>query len=265
MYSRYQVAKKYLHYYLSASSSVGHGIHSPFAFDFIKNVLNDRRHFYAYEKIEQQRQILLENKSLIEIEDFGAGSAMLKAKQRSVAETVKSASKSGKFGKLLFRIANYYQPRTMIELGTSVGLSAAYLASAVPNAKLITIEGSPSIAKIAKNDFTLLGLTNVQLKIGNFDNLLPDILNCVTTIDLAFIDGNHRKDPTLNYFNIISQHIADFSILIFDDIHWSKKMEEAWFEIKNTNHVVLTIDLFYMGIVFFKNNFKAKQHFTIRF
>jgi len=254
-----------MHYFVSASSGAGHGIHSPFAFEFIKNVLNDNRHFYAYQKIEKQRQILLKNESLIEIEDFGAGSAILKKKQRSVAEIVKSASKSEKFGKLLFRIANYYQPRTMIELGTSVGLSAAYLASAAPNGKLITIEGSPAIAKIAKNDFTLLGLSNVQLNIGNFDDLLPDILNRNTTIDLAFIDGNHRMDPTLNYFNIISQHIADFSILIFDDIHWSKKMEEAWSEIKNTDRMVLTIDLFYMGIVFFKNNFKTKQHFTIRF
>jgi predicted O-methyltransferase YrrM len=265
MYSKYQLAKKYIHYYLSSSNGKGHGIHSPFVFNFIQNVLNDDRNFYPYQPIESQRQNLLKDKNIIEIEDFGAGSAIRNSKQRTVAETVKSASKSEKFGKLLFRIANYYQPKCMIELGTSVGLSASYLAAAVPKSRLNTIEGSAVIAEIARNNFTLLGLTNIALYVGNFDDLLPRVLNDNSSIDLAFIDGNHRKEPTLHYFSLISQHISEFSILIFDDIHWSEKMEEAWSEIKNHDFTMLTIDLFFAGIVFIKDDFKIKQHFTIRF
>jgi predicted O-methyltransferase YrrM len=144
-------------------------------------------------------------------------------------------------------------------------MSSAYLASAVPGAKLITVEGSSTIATIAKRNFRFLGLTDIELVNGNFDNTLPEILQKHSSIDLAFIDGNHRKQPTINYFNLLVHKIPHSSILIFDDIHWSKEMEEAWVEIKNDSRVMLTIDLFFIGIVFFKDDFKTKQHFVIRF
>lgn len=265
MYSRSQLIIKYLHYYLTASNGKGHGIHSPFVFDFIKNVSNDNRNFYAYQQIENLRRQLLKNETIIEVEDFGAGSAISKTNKRTVSEIVKSAAKSEKLGKLLFRIANYYQPKTMIELGTSAGLSSAYLASALPNSKLITIEGSAVISEIAKKNFYALGLSNIELLTGNFDDILPKILAKHPVIDFAFVDGNHRKQPTINYFDLLIQHIGDFSVLIFDDIHWSSDMEEAWQEIKNDERVMLTIDLFFLGIVFFKSDFKTKQHFIIRF
>jgi predicted O-methyltransferase YrrM len=265
MYCRSQLITKYLHYYITASNGKGHGIHSPFVFDFIKNVLNDKRNFYAYQQMENLRAELLKNETIIEVEDFGAGSAISKTNKRTVSEIVRSAAKTERLGRLLFRIANYYQPKTMIELGTSAGLSSAYLASAIPNSKLITIEGSPAIAEIAKKNFSTLGLSNIELMTGNFDDILPKVLKDQPTIDLAFIDGNHRKQPTLNYFNLLIQHISDFSVLIFDDIHWSSDMESAWQEIKNDERVMLTVDLFFLGIAFFKNDFKTKQHFIIRF
>jgi predicted O-methyltransferase YrrM len=265
MYSRFQLIKKYLHYYLTASNGKGHGIHSPFVFDFIKNVLNDNRNFYSYQQIENLRGHLLKNEKIIEVEDFGAGSAISKTNKRTVSEIVKSAAKSEKSGKLLFRVVNYYQPKTMIELGTSAGLSSVYLASSLPNSKLITIEGSAAISEIAKNNFSALGLLNIELLTGNFDDVLPKILGKHPVIDFAFIDGNHRKQPTIYYFNLLVQHISDFSVLIFDDIHWSSDMEEAWQEIKNDERVMLTVDLFFLGIVFFKSDFKTKQHFIIRF
>jgi len=265
MYSKFQLAKKYLHYYLTASNGDGHGIHSPFVFDFIKNVLNDKRNFYAYQQIENLREQLLKDDTIKETEDFGAGSAIFQTNKRTVSEIVRHSSKSEKLGRLLFRVANYYQPKTMIELGTSAGISSAYLASAVPGAKLITIEGSSAIAAIAKRNFRFLGLNDIELINGNFDNILPEVLQNNSNIDLAFIDGNHRKQPTINYFNLLVHKISRSSILIFDDIHWSKEMEEAWQGIKNDSSVMLTIDLFFIGIVFFRNDFKTKQHFVIRF
>jgi predicted O-methyltransferase YrrM len=265
MYSKFHLIKKYLHYCITASNGQGHGIHSPFVFDFVKNVLNDKRNFYSYQQIENLRGQLLKTETTIEVEDFGAGSAIAKTNKRTVAEIVKSAAKSEKLAKLLFRMANHYQPKTMIELGTSAGISSAYLASALPDSRLITIEGSPAIAEIAKKSFSALGLSNIELMTGNFNDILPKVLGDHSTIDFAFIDGNHRKQPTINYFNSFIQHTSDFSVLIFDDIHWSSDMEEAWQEIKNDEHVMLTVDLFFLGIVFFKSDFKTKQHFTIRF
>ena len=265
MYSKISLSKKYLRYYLSASNSKGHGIHSPFVFDFVKNVLNDKRNFYAYAQIEDLRERLLKDETVIEVEDFGAGSVIAKSKSRSVADIAKHAAKNKKLAQLLFRISDYFQPKTMIELGTSLGISSAYLASPCPNAKIITIEGSASIAEIARKNFQSLALKNIEPITGDFDQALPSVLNTLHEIDLAFVDGNHRKQPTLAYFSQLLEHGAPASVFIFDDIHWSEEMEQAWEIIKQHERITLTIDLFFIGLIFFREGFKAKQHFTIRF
>src|SRR5882762_8729410 len=113
VYSKFQLAKKYLHYYFSASNGKGHGIHSPFVFDLIRNVLNDKRGFYAYTQIENLRKELLADQTLIEVEDLGAGPAVARGRQRSVASIARDMAKPPKLGQLLFRIANHYQPATI--------------------------------------------------------------------------------------------------------------------------------------------------------
>jgi predicted O-methyltransferase YrrM len=265
MHSRKQLLQKYLRYYLTASNGKGHGIHSPFVFDFVQNVLNDKRHFYAYAQIEILREQLLKNEQIIEVEDFGAGSVVSKNKKRSVSDIARYAAKNKKLAQLLFRIGNHYQPETIIELGTSLGISSAYLASACPNAKLFTIEGSAAIAKIANKNFHSLGLTNIESITGNFNDSIAGVLKKISKIDLAFIDGNHRKEPTIKYFSQLLDHSSPYSVFIFDDIHWSGEMEQAWDIIKENARATLTIDLFFIGLVFFREDFKAKQHFAIRF
>ena len=265
MYSRFQLAKKYIHYYFTASNGKGHGIHSPFVFDFIKNVLNDRRTFYSYEKIEALRKRLFDDKTVLHVDDFGAGSAVSSTKERSISSIARHAAKSEKLSQLLFRIVHHYMPETVLELGTSLGISSAYMAAAAPNAKVITIEGAPSVAKAAKDHHRLLQLNNIDVKTGKFDDVLPVVLGQLNTVDLAFIDGNHRYGPTKNYFEQIISKVTPRSILIFDDIHWSSEMEDAWKFIKEHKAVKATIDLFFFGIVFFDDAFKSKQQFTIRF
>jgi predicted O-methyltransferase YrrM len=265
LYSKFRLAAKYIRYYISASSGKGHGIHSPFVFDFIEHVLDDTRNFYAFNKIENCRNRLLVDDSLLKVEDFGAGSATGNKEQRSISSIAKNAAKSKKLGQLLFRIANYYQPLSMIELGTSLGLSAAYLATGNEAGKLFTFEGARSILAAAKENFSLLGIQNIETVQGNFDETLPPVLKTLHGVDLAFIDGNHREASTLRYFEQLLQKTNRPGILIFDDIHWSKEMEAAWYAIKNHPESLLTIDLFFVGLVFFNNDFKVKQHFVIRF
>ena len=265
MYSAFQLAAKYIRYYTTASNGKGHGIHSPFVFNFIAHVLNDKRKFYGYEKIESLRHELLADERLLEVEDFGAGSVTGDKKQRKVSGIAASAAKSKKLGQLLFRIANYYQPVSMIELGTSLGLSASYLAMGNPAGTLITLEGAAAVAAVAKENFTALGIENIETITGNFDTTLPAVTANSKGIDLVFIDGNHRKTPTLHYFEQFLQKMNRPGILIFDDIHWSRDMEAAWDEIKNHPEVKLTIDLFFIGLVFFNGDFKVKQHFVVRF
>ncbi len=265
MYSVIQLAEKYLKYYMAASNSKGHGVHSPFVFDFIKSVKNDRRQYGCYATIEALRKRLLADKTMIEVEDFGAGSTVLKSNQRAVYKMAQSSLKPKKFAQLLFRIVQYYKSATMLELGTSFGVTSAYLASGHPAATLYTLEGSAAIANIARFNFEHLNLHNVRLTEGDFAKTLYPLLEDMPSVDLAFVDGNHRKEPTIQYFNSLLTKTTEKSILIFDDIHWSREMEEAWAIIKADPRVTLSIDLFFIGLIFFRKDFKQTQHYSIRF
>ena len=269
MYSPLRLAGKYLHYYLTAANGKGHGIHSPFVFDFVTKVLPHRHRYPAYDAIEDLRRRLRNDPTMLEIEDFGAGSTRNKTRgvskdARSVSDLARHAAKPPRLGQLLFRVAGHYQPATMLELGTSLGLSTAYLAAGAPQSRLHTIEGAPAVAAKAKANLRELDI-DAGLITGNFDTVLPSLLAAIPPVDLAFIDGNHRLEPTLSYFDLLARHAARPSILIFDDIHWSAEMEKAWTAIKDDPRVYLTIDLFFIGFVFFREEFRIKQHFIIRF
>lgn len=265
MYSVAQLAKKYFRYYINASNGKGHGVHSPFVFNFIKFVKNDPRKYDCYAPIEKLRKELLGNKSFIEVEDFGAGSSVMKTNRRAIYQMAQSSLKPKRFAQLLFRTVQYYKPQTMIELGTSFGITSSYLASGNPAAVLYTMEGSAAVAAIARKNFNSLGLTNVKLVEGDFGKTLQPLLLSLDTIDLAFVDGNHKKEPTLQYFHQLLEKSGENTILIFDDIHWSKEMEEAWAAIRQHESATLTIDLFFIGIVLLRKDFKVKQHFSVRF
>lgn len=265
MYSSFQLTKKYLRYYAGASNGKGHGVHSPFVFNFIEKVLNDKKDYECYELIEEARKKLLADNREIEVEDFGAGSAVIKHNTRKVSRMAASSLKSKKYARLLYRIVKYYQPNNIVELGTSFGITTAYLANANPAATIHTLEGAPSVATIAQHQFDALQLENIKLLIGDFEFTLPHLLHNSSTIDFAFIDGNHRKEPTISYFHQLLKKANAGTIFVFDDIHWSEGMEEAWAEICRHDAVTLSIDLFFIGLVFINPDFKIKQHFKIRF
>lgn len=265
MYSPFRIAQKFLHYYITAANGKGHGIHSPFVFDFVQRVLNDRQHYPAYKEVENLRGLLLRDNTVLEVEDMGAGSASGSNKQRSVSSIARSAVKRKKWAQLLFRIVRHYSPLNIVELGSSLGISTSYMSLANMHARIITCEGSKSIAAYARRNFEALRLQQVQLVEGNFDGTLQSVLSQLPQVDLAFIDGNHRREPTIRYFNQIIDKTHPASIIILDDIHWSEEMESAWSAIQQHPSVRLTIDLFFFGLVFFNEDIKVKQHFTIRF
>lgn len=264
MYSPFQLTKKYLKYYFTASNGKGHGVHSPFVFEFITQVINDKKEYSCYKPIEKLRQNLLDNNALIEVEDFGAGSVITKSKKRSVKSIAASSLKPKKYSQLLFRIVQYYNKQNVLELGTSLGTTTAYLASAA-NTVVTTMEGSENIANIAKDNFSLLRLKNIEIIKGDFNLTLSVFLSSNKNVDLIFLDGNHRKASTLKYFEEILLNTNQETIFVFDDIHWSKEMEDVWEIIKQHKQVTLTIDLFFIGIALLGKNFKEKQHFIIRF
>ncbi len=265
MYSRFKLLRKYCQYNFNASNGKGHGVHSPFVFDFITKVLQDKKIYPAYKKIEKLREQMLQDDREVEVADMGAGSSVNKSSTRKIKAIARTSLKNKKFGQLLFRIVQYYKPATIIELGTSLGITACYLAAGNPDGEVYTFEGAKNVASIAINNFATCRYENIDLVVGNFDNTLRETLVNIFKLDLAFIDGNHRKIPTLDYFELLLKKSNNESIFIFDDIHWSSEMEEVWKEIKQHPAVTLTVDLFFVGLVFFSSQFKAKQHFTIRY
>lgn len=241
-----------------------HGVHSPFVYKLVDEVVYDLKPKPQYKNTEDLRKKLISDERFITITDLGAGSHINNNKQKQVKQIAANALKPDKLAQLLYRLAKYRQPGNIIELGTCLGVTTAYLASAAPHAEIITIEGCPETAKIAQENFDALGLGNVNLKVGNFDVLLPEVLNSLPQLDFVFIDGNHRKDATLNYFNWCLPKVHEETLLIFDDIYWSEGMKEAWEEIKAHPQVTCTVDLFWIGLVFFKKGM-AKEHFKIKY
>lgn len=257
------MAIKFLqHQWLALTS---HEVHSPFLFRLNSEVLQDTRHYYAFDEIAFRRDQLLQSTERIPVADFGAGSHAVQGRERLVADIARTSLTSAHFGKLLFRLAQFNQPKTILELGTSLGISAAYLAKAAPEARLITLEGSPQIARIAREQFKSLGLPHVEVLEGEFGNTLPKALAQVQTLDMVFIDGNHQFEPTLAYFHQIKPYLHDHAIVIFDDIHWSKGMHQAWEALKKDPMVRVSIDLFYKGIIAFEPSFREPVHVRMRY
>ena len=250
--------KSYLEYFVRAETK--YNIHSPFVFDFVQNILEDERHFYAFSSAELVRTEMKQDERSIQVMDLGAGSmGTNNTAQRKVKEIAQSALSSPWQCEILFKIINFYQPNSLLELGTSLGISTIYQALARKNINMVTMEGSPEIAKIARSNFKKQEINNIRLIEGNFDETLPKFLSETKRIDYAFVDGNHREKATIQYFEMCLPYCHEDSILIFDDIHWSKGMEAAWEKIIASAAVTLSLDLYYFGIVFFKKDFKEKE------
>lgn len=262
------LVKSWLHHVLTAKNR--HGLHSPFVYRLADAVLYDRKRYPDYELIENERRRLLADDRLINITDLGAGSQYGNRKQKKVSAIASNALKTPKLAQLIYRLARDARPSTILELGTCLGVTTAYLAKAAPAARVITIEGCPETAAIAREGFARNGLLaapglpgTVESLTGNFDDVLPEVLRNLPVLDLLFVDGNHRKGATLNYFEWSLPSLHEDSLVIFDDIHWSGGMEEAWETIKAHPAVTVTADLFHIGLVFFRKG-QAKEHFKLR-
>lgn len=256
---------KYLNYIFTAKHKRGHGIHSPFVFDLIVNVIGEKKaQYYAYPSINSLRYQLSKSNISLNVMDLGAGSLKLKKEKRQIKEILNTSCIKTKYGKLLFRLVNRFQPETILEFGTCLGLSALFMAAPSSKAMVYTIEGCPELSKIAKQNFELLRIKNIKIITGDFDNILPRVLEKSKQLDFVFFDGNHKQEATIDYFEQCLSMANENSIFVFDDIYWSAGMEAAWKAIKEYPEVTVTVDLFFMGLVFFKKSL-SKQNFVVRF
>jgi len=238
-----------------------HGVHSPFVYDLITKCFYDKKPYSAYKKLALYRNELLNNGNSIQVTDFGAGSRVFKSNTRVVSAIAKTAGITPKRAKLLARLAKYFDFKSALELGTSLGLASSAIAFGNPKTKITTTEGCLETSKIAQQQFKKHELNNINAEVTDFS---PFLQKGISNYDLVYFDGNHQKKATLEYFNLLIDNINDYSVFIFDDIHWSSEMEEAWEEIKNHPKVTITVDTFFWGFVFFRTETKHKEHFIIR-
>lgn len=235
-------------------------IHSPFVFDFYRKVVRasaTKSTDSAFKQTKDAAEALKQLKQRIQFQDPSTG----KVTDRSLGEIAQKSAKNHRLGKLLGLAVDYLKPEHALELGTSLGISAAYQNTVFQPKALHTIEANTQLVPISKNLWQQLGY-QIDLKEGFFELVLPELLQH-HSYQWVFIDGNHQYEATMHYFHLFKQHTSPASVLVFDDINWSAGMQQAWKEISADPEVTLCIDLFFLGFVFRNPSF-SKETFKLR-
>ncbi|MBL0310884.1 MAG: class I SAM-dependent methyltransferase [Bacteroidetes bacterium] len=235
-------------------------LHSPFVYQFYQQIL-EGEYPEQLEGLRTLRRSLSDSDEEIAVIDFGTKTSSL----RKVADIERKVAVKEKYGLLLYRLASYFKPKTMLELGTSIGISSAYLKLARPDAMLVSLEGAPNLLTIASRNHSQLGVKNIEFIEGNFEETLPRFIEKTQQLDLVLFDGNHTQPATQSYFEQCLSRHHELSVFIFDDIHYSPEMNAAWESIKQHEDIRLTVDVFQFGICFFKKEKIAKEHFVLRY
>ncbi|MFT7352223.1 MAG: putative O-methyltransferase YrrM [Flavobacterium sp.] len=253
--------KSYLKFLYKSKNQ--HGVHSPFVYDLITKCFYDNKYYPEYSTLKGYRNSLLENKNHIEVTDFGAGSKIFKSNTRQIAAIAKNAGISKKRAELLFRMVRYFDSKSILEIGTSLGLASSALSLGNSNSVITSLEGCLETQLKCKLQFQNFDLQNVDFVNTEFTSYFKKTDLQIFNFDLIYFDGNHSRQATLDYFEMLLPTAKNNSVWIFDDIHWSSEMEKAWEKIKNHPKVTITIDTFQWGIVFFRYE-QLKEHFVIR-
>lgn len=254
--------KSYFNYWLEAMDE--HSLHSPFIYGFYRDVIIKENTEAIFQGIENVRKDLLADNREIKINDLGAGSSITKSVNRRISSIAKSALTSSKDSRLYYRILDHIQAQNVLELGTSLGINTMYLASNSFVKYIYTIEGCQQTAALAKTNFSSYKTNKINLIDQPIEKALDHVFNRINSLDVILFDANHTYEATLKYYKKCKPYMHEHSILIFDDIHWSRGMTLAWEEIKKEIEVTLTIDLYDLGLVFFKKNLEKENYVLSR-
>ena len=289
----------WLKHLLTARNTGGHGVHSPYLFEWVRMVMSDKNTYYVWDEIEEIRQEMLKDTRELEFVDYGSGGPLptspskgRSANIRRVCDIAKGSLARRKEAQLLARLVGWLgrplltspsrggigdeasedrKGLTIVELGTSLGVTTAYLAAMDSRNKVVTYEGCPAVAEVARANWEKLGLSNIACVVGEItvDSLqltvdsLQLAVDRLSGIDVAFIDANHTCEATLTYFNALASRVHEKSVVVVDDIHYNEDMEKAWKAICADERVTTTMDLYRMGLVFFDKHYWRK-HYKMR-
>ncbi len=254
---------RYFVYRFRRKCGKGHGIHSPFVFRFNLNILNSSKKYIEYADLAGYRQSLMANRQTVKVCDKGAGSRVFSSEYRRVSDIARFSGSSMQTGRMLFRLARSFASPVIIELGTSLGFGTFCLAKGAPGGSVYSIEGCGGQLEVARGELGRREVNNIRLIEGSFSGKLPGVLDHAERVDLAYFDGDHREESLLWQYKVCKEKAGQGTIFVIGDIHWSPGMERAWKTICEDPVVACSIDLFYNGLVLFREGM-AKQHYLLR-
>lgn len=250
---------------LTSWNTGGEGIHSPYLFYIVRMLGNDGHQYYCWSDIEDRREAMLRAPKLVNVQDFGSGGDG-KIYQRLVSDIAHTSLLPARYAQFFFRIIAYLsheagKPLNIVELGTNLGLTSAYLQLAERKNKVTTFEGAGELIQMAQLNWQKLGIHTISVVEGNIDDTLST--NLPKQLDFGYMDANHRLEPTLRYFDLLAQRAHGKTIIAIDDIHYSPEMEQAWHTIQQRSDVTTTMDFYHLGLVFFDTHY-LKRHYKLR-
>ena len=280
-------AKSWLRHQLTAWNTGGEGVHSPYLFEWVRMVMMDKNSFYIWGEIERFREKMLRDERELEFVDYGSGklkgeNGKLKGangERRRVCDIARRSLAKRKYAQMLSRLVNWlgashslengsgtaysleFRGLTIVELGTSLGVTTAYMAAMDSRNRVVTFEGCEAVANMARENWKALNINNIECRVGEID--VEQLTRDIEHLDVAFIDANHTCVSTCGYFDVLAGKVREKSVIVVDDIHYSDEMEKAWKAICADERVTSTIDLYQMGLVFFDKHY-WKRHYTMR-
>lgn len=265
MYLKFLFLQIYRRAVFYVKSTNQHGIHSPFLFSLYCNVLIEKYPFYIFEKIESRRKSLLVNKTEIKVENFGADSYLGTSEVKKIKDIARFSLADVATSQMFFRLVHTLKCNQILELGTSFGISTAYLASANPKSKVYTFEGSVEILQQADKNWKDLGLKNIVSIQGNLKKTLSEFLTKEQPkLDLVYVDANHTYEGARTIIAQIKPYLHNETVVILDDINWSTDMRKIWEELKSDSFFSLTFENHRLGFLFLRRE-QPKEHFYLRF
>ena len=277
-------AKSWLRHQLTAWNTGGEGVHSPYLFEWVRMVMMDKNAYYIWGEIERCREKMLRDERELEFVDYGSGklkgeNGKLKGangERRRVCDIARRSLAKRKYAQMLSRLVNWlgashrlengsgtaysleFRGLTIVELGTSLGVTTAYMAAMDSRNRVVTFEGCEAVANIAKENWKALNINNIECRVGEID--VEKLAQDIEHLDVAFIDANHTYEGTCKYFDVLAGKVREKSVIVVDDIHHSEEMEEAWKAICADERVTSTIDLYQMGLVFFDKHYWKRNY-----